>query len=132
MYVPLQGFRTRTSGWMFPKNSILKSMFDRYKLKLYQNGVMQKLHDTFLPLPKCNYEQPFSPVNFDFVAMVFYVLIIGSILAIIIGIGEKIRAKFVKKMVYEEESSFGIEMRLSARCCSFCSRRHLKNVSTQT
>lgn len=134
MYAPMQGFRTRTSGWMFPKNSILQPMFDKYKLKLYQNGVIKKLHETFLPMPKCNHEQPFFPVNFDFVAMIFYVLIMGSILAIIIGIGEKMKAIFLNKIVQEEESpSFGIEMTLSAKSCIFCSRRRsVQNIATQT
>ena len=129
----MQGFRTRTSGWMYPKNSILQRMFDKYKLKLYQNGVIKKLHDTFLPMPKCNYEQPFFPVNFDFVAMIFYILLMGSILAILIGIGEKIKARFLNKIIQEEEPSFGIEMTLSAKTCIFCSRsRSVQNISTQT
>ena len=86
LFIPLEEFKpAKTVGWMYPKNSILQPMFDRYKLKLYQNGVIKKLHDTFLPMPKCNYKQPFFPVNFDFVAMIFYLLIIGSTLAIIIG-----------------------------------------------
>ena len=109
-------------------------MFDKYKLKLYQNGVIKKLHDTFLPMPKCNYEQPFFPVNFDFVAMIFDLLFIGSILAVIIGIGEKIKARFVNKTVQDvEPPSFGIEMTLSAKSCTFCSRsRTFQNISTQT
>ena len=96
-YAPMQGFRTRTSGWMFPKNSILQPMFDKYKLKLYQNGVIKKLQETFLQMPKCNNGKPFVQVNFDFVAMIFHVLVVGSMLAIIIGIGEKIKARIVKK-----------------------------------
>ena len=128
----MKEFRTRTSGWMFPKNSILQPMFDRYKLKLYQNGIMQKLQETFLHMPKCNNSKPFVQVNFDFVAMIFHVLVVGSILAIIIGIGEKIKAKIIKKE-FKEKEYFEIELALSAKTCIFCSKsRKLQSVSTQT
>ena len=128
----MKEFRTRTSGWMFPKDSILQPMFDRYKLKLYQNGIMQKLQETFLHMPKCNNGQPFVQVNFDFVAMIFHVLVVGSILAIIIGIGEKIKAKVVKKEDKEKEN-LGMESILPVKTCIFCSKsRKLQSVSTQT
>ena len=107
-------------------------MFDRYKLKLYQNGMMQKLQETFLHMPKCNNGKPFVQVNFDFVAMIFHVLVVGSMLAIIIGIGEKIKVKIVKKEDKEKEY-FEIELAHSAKTCNFCSKsRKLKSVSTQT
>ena len=134
MYIPIKEFRTRTSGWMFPKNSILQPMFDIYKLKLYQNGMMQKLQETFLHMPKCNNGKPFVQVNFDFVAMIFHVLVVGSMLAIIIGIGEKIKVKIAKKEDKEEEY-FEIELAHSAKTktCIVCSkRRKLKSVTTQT
>ena len=109
-------------------------MFDRYKLKLYQNGMMQKLQETFLHMPKCNNGKPFVQVNFDFVAMIFHVLVVGSMLAIIIGIGEKIKVKIAKKEDKEEEY-FEIELAHSAKTktCIVCSkRRKLKSVTTQT
>ena len=128
----MKEFRTRTSGWMFPKNSILQPMFDRYKLKLYQNGIMQKLQETFLHMPKCDNNQPFVQVNFDFVAMIFHILIVGIILAIILGIGETIKARIVEKEDKEKEY-FEIELAHSAKTCIFCSKsRKLQSVSTQT
>lgn len=89
--------KAKTVGWMYPKGSVLQPLFDRYWLKLYQNGILENLYKRFLPPPICPTNEPYFGVNFEFAGMIFYLLLLGTFLAIIVGMGEKIKAKLEKK-----------------------------------
>ena len=93
----MKDIKPKTVGWMYPKGSVLQPLFDSYWLKLYQNGVIEKLYQRFLPPPICPNKDSYYEVNFEFAGMIFYLLILGLLLAIIVGIGEKIKAKLQKK-----------------------------------
>ena len=47
LIVPLKDFKPVTIGWMYPKNSLLQELFDKYMLELYQTGVIQKIENSF-------------------------------------------------------------------------------------
>ena len=76
---PVQGFPTLFDGWMYPKNSMLKRIFDHEILEIYERGIGDKL----LKHHK-NFQEPseFVPVNFEFALLLFAILTIGVILSL--------------------------------------------------
>ena len=94
IFVPIEEFRSRTNGWMYPKNSILQPMFDKIMLKLYQNGVMEKLKEKYLPKPICNKQKSYPQVDFEFTKLIFFILFFGAISSVFLCIGEKILKVF--------------------------------------
>ena len=48
LIVPLKDFKPVTIGWMYPKNSLLQELFDKYMLELSQAGVIQKILSQFV------------------------------------------------------------------------------------
>ena len=92
LIVPLKDYKPQTNGWMYPKNSLLQELFDKYMLELYQTGVIQKIENSF-PLSKmCLDEAGFTQMEFHYVRIFFVLFSIGLFLAIIIGLFEKIKA----------------------------------------
>ena len=90
IFVPIEEFRSRTNGWMYPKNSILQPMFDKIMLKLYQNGVMESLKKKYFPKPICNKQKTYPQVDFEFTKLIFIILLFGIISSVSFCIGEKI------------------------------------------
>ena len=90
--MPLKDFKPVTIGWMYPKNSLLQELFDKYMLELYQTGVIWRIENYYASPNMCDEEAGFTQMGFDYVRLFFAVLSIGLILAIIIGIYEKIKA----------------------------------------
>ena len=88
----MKDFKPVSTGWMYPKNSLLQELFDKYMLKLYQTGVIKGIENSISPPTICAEETGFTQMGFDYVRLFFAVLSIGLILAIIIGIYEKIKA----------------------------------------
>ena len=108
---------------MFPKNSILQPMFDNFKLKLYQNGVMEKLKQVYFPQPICDAGQVYDQVNFEFARVFFIILVIGVSLAVITGFFELIYNKFRR----ETGPKNSLEQKNP-----FMAVKELKNATTQT
>ena len=108
---------------MYPKNSILQPMFDNFKLKLYQSGVMEKLKQIYFPKPICDAGQVYDQVNFEFARVFFIILAIGVVMAIISGILEFMYNKFRRdsgpKQSLEQKNPF-------------MAAKGTKNVATQT
>ena len=76
---------------MYPKNSLLQELFDKYMLELYQTGVIQKIENSF-PLSKmCLDEEGFTQMEFDYVRIFFVLLSIGLFLALVIGLYENVK-----------------------------------------
>lgn len=73
-------------GWMYPKSSILRKVFDDQILKLYEEGIVDKLLRSF-EFP----EEPseFVPVNLEFVLILFITILIGIFLSFVIFVLEK-------------------------------------------
>ena len=70
-------------GWLFPRNSILKPLFDRFFLWKKEHGVIQKLYDDqYKHKTECT-DEPFNAIDFQTVALLFALLSVGLILAII-------------------------------------------------
>ena len=90
--VPLNDFKPVTIGWIYPKNSLLQELFDKYMLELYQTGVIQKIENSFAMSKMCDDEAGFTQMGFDYVRLFFVLLSIGLVLAMVIGLYEKIKA----------------------------------------
>ena len=98
-------------------------MFDNFKLKLYQSGVMEKLKQIYFPQPICDAGQVYDQVNFEFARVFFIILGIGVMLAVITGILEftynKLRRDPRHKQSLEPNNSF-------------MAAKEFKNAATQT
>ena len=92
LIVPLKDYKPQTNGWMYPKNSLLQKLFDKYMLELYQTGVIRKMEKSFSPSKMCDEETGFIGMEFDFVSLFFVLLLIGLLLAIVICLYEKIKS----------------------------------------
>ena len=95
LIVPLRDFKPVPSGWMYPKNSLLQELFDKYMLELSQAGVIHRIENTFsLSNSKmCDEDIGFMQMGFDYVRLFFVLLAIGLFLALVIGIYEKFKTK---------------------------------------
>ena len=76
-------------GWLFPKNSILKPLFDWFYMRKREHGMIQKLHDEQYNYKKDCATEPFNSVDFQTVTLLFVLLSVGVLLAIILFIAEK-------------------------------------------
>ena len=76
-------------------------MFDNFKLKLYQNGVMHQLNEIHFPKPICNAEKVYDEVNIEFAGVFFIILSIGVSLAILTGVIEVIYSRLQKEKLEE-------------------------------
>ena len=92
LIVPLKDFKPVTIGWMYPKNSLLQELFDKYMLELYQTGVFWRIEKSFTVSKMCDVEIGFTQMGFDYVRLFFVLLSVGLFLAIVIGLYEKIKA----------------------------------------
>ena len=92
MIVPIKDFKPVSTGWMYPKNSLLQELFDKYMLKLYQTGVIKGIENSISPSTICDEETGFIRMGFGYVSLFFVILSIGLFLAILIGLYEKIKS----------------------------------------
>ena len=66
---------------MFPKQSILQPIFDQFMRHLYESGIIDKILKTHQV--SC-IPDPLNHIAFDFVMIVFVILILGVITAMIL------------------------------------------------
>ena len=78
-------------GWMYPKNSILRILFNRYTLQLQENGVFQQMENQHFP-PKSNCPAtPFHRIDLGTVTIVFVIFVIGFLISLLTFLTEKFR-----------------------------------------
>ena len=80
-------------GWLFPKNSILKPLFEWFYRRNRENGVIQKLYDLHLKDKtniQCSDDKPFNQIDIHTVALLFGLLAIGVVMAIMTFAMEKL------------------------------------------
>ena len=78
------------SGWMYPKDSILQTLFDNYMLELIQSGVAEQISQTFFKKQVCPASQELTEIGIDFVKSIFVILSCGIMTSIFISIMERI------------------------------------------
>jgi hypothetical protein len=68
------------NGWTYPKNSMLRPLFDKIILKQYETGVGQaRIRTYFEPEPnECDTASKTSAIGYDLVSTIFFFLIIGA------------------------------------------------------
>ena len=86
---------SRTSyGMMFPYNSMLQPLFDKYMHHIYELGVYKRLFNEYMPsVPICDTNHQSFQVDFSFVQFLFITLLSGVVASIIIACIEKISFK---------------------------------------
>ena len=79
----LPEFPKSPMGWLFPRNSMLKQLFDGFIMRKKEHGLIQKLYDDqYNHKTECTNE-PFNSIDFQTVTLLFALLSVGVILAII-------------------------------------------------
>ena len=83
------------SGHMFPYNSMLQPLFDRYMHNLYQDGILNQIEERHAPQfsKQCTNDQNLREVNLDYVQILFICLGTGGIMSIAILMIEKLLKK---------------------------------------
>ena len=74
-------------GWLYPKNSLLRKLFDKFLINLYEQGIERRLfskHFIGVEEDQCNMSSETTPIAFQIVAILFKILAFGCILAIIL------------------------------------------------
>ena len=89
----IEGIPAIWVGWMYPYDSMLQPLFDKFTFEIFQG--IQKIHSryTFNSYHCNNLEEDFHPVNFGFVQILFYILISGAVLSLSILVIEKLFPK---------------------------------------
>ena len=81
-------------GWLFPKDSILKKLFEWFYLRKRENGVIQKLYDRhFKEKIGCNDDKSFNQIDIHTVLLLFALLAVGVTVAIVTFAVEKLLQK---------------------------------------
>ena len=89
--IPMEEFRTTTVGWMYPKNSMLQPLFDRFMKKLYSNGVIYKINMKYLKKESICGDGGYPQAGFDVIGVLFLILLIGISFSMILAIIEKMK-----------------------------------------
>ena len=89
--IPMKEFRTATVGWMYPKNSMLQPIFDRFMKKLYRNGVIYKINTKYLQIGSICKIEGYPQAGFDVIGVLFFVLLVGILSSMILAIFEKLK-----------------------------------------
>ena len=87
--VPMKEYQPVRRGWVYPKNSLLQPLFDKYMLKLYQNGIINRIEDFHTTRKYCTENNGYLIIQFGFVKILFILLLIGISTSLIIGLYEK-------------------------------------------
>ena len=130
MQINLKDWEPSTVDWMYPKNSILQPMFDKFMLDLNEKGIIKRIEDMFSNKKICKESNDYQQMTFDYVKILFALLILGLISAILIGIYEKIflcvTKKYKKVTLENKEEIEEINMEITSQS------KIMKNSSTQT
>ena len=95
--LPESEFPLSKIGWLYPYDSILQPLFDHYLLELSETGLFDKIMNTIVEKKQDCPAETIIEVNFLFVNVIFYILVIGVCLALIIFFFEKNGFDFLKK-----------------------------------
>ena len=99
MTMPMKEYKPFTNGWMYPKHSLLQSLFDQYMLELYQTGIVQRIEKSHTIEKFCGEGNGYIRISFGFVEILFIVLSVGVSTAIIIALCEKL-SQILRKLVH--------------------------------
>ncbi len=79
------------AGWLVPKHPMLRPLFNQFLIEVHEAGIRDKLDRKYVPLPRniCQGDNSISKVDFNSVKFMFFVLLSGAILAVILASVEK-------------------------------------------
>ena len=77
------------SGWIYPFNSMLQPLFDRHMLQLFEDGVYMRLKEAEMPQKSICNSNNLITVDFEFVILIFTILVLGIFTAIATYLLEK-------------------------------------------
>ena len=81
------------SGWLYPKNSILRPLFDKHLIKLSRTGVEKRLHNMFFNFEdNLNCQSDYEEVGMNIATFLFQLLGVGLVIALLIFVIESLFA----------------------------------------
>ena len=89
--IEIRDFWPRKVGWMYPYDSSIQPMFDKFMLHLYESGTIRRIEYSLLTKKPCLASNEYQEISFEFVKILFVILSIGLVAAIFIGVCEKIK-----------------------------------------
>ena len=73
------------SGWLYPKNSILRPIFDNYMMKISQSGVDNRLRNLFYNFEDhLNCQSDYEEVGMDITLFLFRLLAVGLVISLMV------------------------------------------------
>ena len=94
------------SGWLYPKNSILKPIFDKHLIKLSQSGVEKRLQNIFFNFKdNLNCQSDYQEVGMNIATFLFQLLGAGLVIALMIFVIESLFAWKIRKSVKQSSRS---------------------------
>ena len=86
-------------GWMYPYQSILQPIFDKYLIEIMEAGIFDRVVEKYQPnQPVCE-KNEIVPINIDCVAILFVILSIGIILSLFFHILENFGINLLKTQI---------------------------------
>ena len=90
----LREFGDENIGWLFPMNSILKRLFNRFLMKHRENGIIQKLQAHYFKSAVYCQTDSFNQIDLMTLSTLFGLLLFGIIVAVFTTCIEKYLHKF--------------------------------------
>lgn len=98
--VELPEFGKYQISWMYPENSILQPIFDKYFHQLVESGIMKKNNDNIERFCQSN---GIAPVDFGFATLNFMIIIAGTLTSIFILCAELALQKYKLRFVHFQD-----------------------------
>lgn len=84
-------------GWLYPNNSILRVLFNRYTMELQESGVFHQLEKRHFPKESSCPAIPFHRIDLGTVTIVFVIFLFGFMMALLTFLTEKYRPPIPSK-----------------------------------
>ena len=75
---------------MYPKNSILQPMFDKFILQLNQNGVLKRIHEFYQTTKDLCIDEGYPHTGYDIIGILFLTLASGIMIGVLVVLIEKL------------------------------------------
>ena len=84
-------------GWLYPNNSILRILFNRYTMELQESGVFHQLQKRHFPKKSTCPAVPFHRIDLGTVTIVFVIFMFGFLMSLLTFLTEKYRPPLPSK-----------------------------------
>ena len=83
-------------GWLYPKNSMLKRLFDKFLIDTARTGIEDRIRTEYFKPKELTCEVSFNPIGFHMVKTLFKLLALGTSISAVAVIIEKLTFHCIK------------------------------------